>query len=203
MAFDYDDILTGIWRTLSRGVADAKHDWHWPVLGTIQTAPEGLQSCSRIVVLRAFDASTRLIEIHSDSRAQKIAQLQLGSESGTGSDTQSGSASLLFYDARSRTQVRVQATASVAIDNAISQAAWNKLPEHGRTQYLGLNAPGTALSEAPQGEALVLGTKAHFAVIHLTIESIDWLVLAREGHQRARFVWDKNTGKHATYPLVP
>lgn len=197
MAIDTHDILTGIWRTLSRGVVDTKHDWHWPVLGTVSQDTTGPQSHCRIVVLRGFDVPSRRIEIHSDSRAQKMAQLQ------------SGNASLLFYDARSRTQVRVQASASVAINNAISQAAWSKLPEHGRTQYMGLAAPGsqqknaTAVGSTAVGGTVEAGTAAHFAVIHLTIESIDWLILAREGHQRMSFVWNIATQQFTPDHLIP
>ena len=183
-------ILTGIWATLSRGVADTKHDWHWPVLGTVKNTANGPSSSTRVVVLRAFSAAKRLIEIHSDSRAQKIIELQDPSDR--------CKASLLFYDSRSRTQLRIQASATVSINDAISQAAWAKLPEHGRTQYLGCEAPGSKLPDQ-----IISSAAPHFAVIQLTIESIDWLVLARDGHQRMRFVWDAQTQQCAATALVP
>ena len=180
------DILTGIWATLSRGVADTKHDWHWPVLATVKSSASGPSSSTRVVVLRAFNAANRLIEIHSDSRAAKIAELQ------------TGKASVLFYDHRARTQLRVEAHATVSINNSISQAAWAKLPEHGRTQYLGNEAPGSPLTNQ-----LTYGTTSYFAVIQLKIESLDWLVLARDGHKRMEFFWDDQTNAFTATTLVP
>ena len=183
---NHSPILSNIWGTLGRGVVDAKHDWHWPVLGTVKNTVAGPISCSRVVVLRAFSTAKRLIEIHSDSRAEKIIELE------------SRQASLLFYDRRSRMQLRIQASAEVAINNAISQAAWAKLPEFGRTQYLGCDAPGSPL---PQHRSD--GITPHFAVIQLTIETIDWLLLAREGHQRIRFVWNQLSQNFEANDLVP
>ena len=193
---DSQSILTGIWAGLSRGVADTKHDWHWPVLATIKNTPSGPNANVRVVVLRAFNPSKRLIAIHSDSRALKIAELTSHTTDGTNGTN--GTASLLFYDNRSRTQLRIQARATVSIDNSISQAAWAKLPEHGRTQYLGNEAPGSHLPTQ-----LTSGVTPHFAVIELTIESLDWLILAREGHQRRHFSWDDQTRACTATALVP
>ena len=186
-------ILTTIWAGLSRGVADTKHDWHWPVLATIKNTTSGPNASVRVVVLRAFNPSKRRIEIHSDSRALKITELTSNTADGTAKI-----ASLLFYDNRSRTQLRIQARTTVSIDNPISQAAWAKLPEHGRTQYLGNEAPGSQLPNQ-----LTAGIAPHFAVIELTIESLDWLILAREGHQRMHFAWDDQTKACTATALVP
>ena len=193
-SIDSDAILTGIWASLSRGVADVKHDWHWPVLTTIKNTPTGPHASARVVVLRAFNSARRSVEIHSDSRAQKIIELQDKPIGGQASNK----AGLLFYDNRSRTQLRIQAHAAVSIDNAISKAAWAKLPENGRTQYLGCEAPGSSLPDQRANS-----TTPYFAVIELTIDSIDWLVLAREGHQRMRFIWEDQTQQCIATALVP
>jgi pyridoxamine 5'-phosphate oxidase len=115
------DILATVWRTLSRGSVDPKHDWHWPALATVDSDawPQ-----VRTVVLRKVDSALRQLEVHSDSRAQKIEQLQ------------SGRASLHFYDRKSRTQIRMLCLATVHIDNPIAQLAWDRLSDHTREQYL-------------------------------------------------------------------
>jgi hypothetical protein len=49
-------------------------------------------------------------------------------------------------------------------------------------------APVPAPPPAPQDEA---AGWAHFAVVTLRVEALDWLLLDAAGHRRARFAWDE------------
>jgi pyridoxamine 5'-phosphate oxidase len=167
-------ILTAQWANLVRGAVDSKHDWHWPVLGTIgrlaidQTPWPQL----RTVVLRKTEPLNRRLEIHSDSRAGKLLDI-----------AQHPNVMMHFYDQRSRTQLRLACIATVHQNNAIAQDAWRKLPPSSQTQYL----------EIPNLEM----SQQHFALVHLEVQELEWLWLAREGHQRTKFMYQ---AEHASVP---
>jgi pyridoxamine 5'-phosphate oxidase len=159
-------ILTAQWASLVRGAVDSKHDWHWPVMGTIGRLGSDASPWPqlRTVVLRKTVPQQRRLEVHSDSRAGKL--LDLG---------QHPNVMMHFYEQRSRTQLRLACHAVVHQNNAISQDAWNKLPPSSQTQYI--DGPAVAMNQQ------------HFAVIHLEVQELEWLWLAREGHQRTKFVY--------------
>jgi pyridoxamine 5'-phosphate oxidase len=167
-------ILTAQWASLVRGAVDSKHDWHWPVMGTIGRldSDETPWPQLRTVVLRKTVPQERRLEVHSDSRAGKLLDI-----------AQQPKVMMHFYEQRSRTQLRLACHAVVHQDNAISQDAWNKLPPSSQTQYL--DGPAVAMSQQ------------HFAVIHLEVRELEWLWLAREGHQRTKFVYQ---AKHGAKP---
>jgi pyridoxamine 5'-phosphate oxidase len=163
-------ILTAQWTNLVRGAVDNKHDWHWPVLGTIgrlaidQTPWPQL----RTVVLRKTEPLKRRLEVHSDSRAGKLLDI-----------VQHPNVMMHFYDQRSRTQLRLACTALIHQDNEISRNAWTHLPASSQAQYL----------ELPE----LVTSQQHFAVIHLTVIELEWLWLAREGHQRTKFTYQQKS----------
>jgi pyridoxamine 5'-phosphate oxidase len=171
--------IEDIWRGLVRGGVDPKHDWHWPVLATVGLRGE---PDARTVVLRAARPQTRELEIHSDSRAGKLLQL----------NASDGQALLHCYDSRSRTQLRIRCVATVHSDNDVSSAAWQKLSPQTRSQYV--DEP----SEGRQNVELLADVpEAFFAIVILEAIQIDWLWLAREGHQRQLFTWEANTWSSA------
>ncbi len=184
-------VLDRIWQDLTRASHDAKHDWHWPSLASIGKTAQGLTAHSRVVVLRTSNKTQAQLQIHSDSRAQKLPQL-----------TEHPNASMLFYNRKNRTQLRVRCSAHICINNAQADAAWQSLPEHGRTQYLGNATPGN-LTTASAPSASSDENIKHFALILLNIESMDWLQLAREGHERWSFTLDPQSKVWHCQSLVP
>ncbi len=170
---DTDTIFNSIWQTLGRAVHDAKHDWHWPVLGTVDSH---LQPQLRTVVLRQYHREDNWLEIHTDSRADKIHQL-----------SQSPKAALLFYDSRYRTQVRVDGIATIHHQDSIATDAWAKLGNHGQAQYQLSAAPATPLAQAAPTDLIAQETNQFFSVIRISVEQMDWLRLSRGGHERVQF----------------
>ncbi|MBC7430935.1 MAG: pyridoxamine 5'-phosphate oxidase family protein, partial [Rubritepida sp.] len=57
---------------LARGVADRRHPFHTPVLGSV-----GADGAPRLrtLVLRGFDAGARTVRLHTDRRAGKAADI--------------------------------------------------------------------------------------------------------------------------------
>jgi len=51
-------------------------------------------------------------------------------------------------------------------------------------------APGARLATSNPTQADSTQSAAHFAMIEVTVQSIDWLMISRQGHRRACFEWD-------------
>jgi hypothetical protein len=151
-----------------------------------------------VVVLRAADRGARSLEIHSDLRAHKLAQLRA-----------SPAACLVFHDRRRELQLRAWADASVHAGDAIAQRAWARLGASSRRAYRAPRTPGT-VSDAPDDnlpDALVVDDAqagfASFAAIVLRVRGLEWLRLGRPAHRRARFEWHPDDGRASAAWIRP
>ena len=187
---DLDAVRTEAFRLLSRGVADRRSPFHTPVVATIGT--DGLPQ-ARTVVLRGFDPEARVLRFHTDRRAGKVAELR-----------QVPAASLLFYDARAKIQVRIAGSAQVHHGDAIAEAAWAKTRPFSRLCYRQSAAPGAAIDDPATelGEPFDDGF-ARFTVVRVTITALDWLYLSVQGHRRARFVWARGSARPEASWVAP
>lgn len=140
----------------------------WPVLAS---AARGGGADARMLVLRQFDRENGVLELHSDARSEKIAQLR-----------EQPCCTLLFFDARSNIQLGVRACARVHCGDEVARRAFAQAPEGSLDDYRGA-APGARLDDNP---ARSDEAEANFAVIRLVIEAADWLKLDRDGHRRWR-----------------
>ena len=107
---DHDASLAQIeqtmWSLLAQAVRHPSDDWHWPVLASIDARlPAAPQADARIVVLRGVDPQSQELEVHSDARAHKLAQLD-----------HAPLACLVFHDRARELQLRVQAHALLVHD---------------------------------------------------------------------------------------
>lgn len=189
-------ILATAWQLLAAGATDPAEALHWPVLATVShtSTPD-----ARVVVLRAVEAAQREIEVHSDRRAGKLAQLAITPQ-----------ACVVGYDPTRQIQLRLWGTTRVHQGDAPARAAWTRLGSASQRSYLAPNTPGTAVdhpasnlpaqwaTQLPSPEEAEPGF-AQFALIVLRIEALEWLRLGRAGHQRARFEWPVDQPARATY----
>jgi pyridoxamine 5'-phosphate oxidase len=173
---DPEHILSNIWQTLARGVHDAKHEWHWPVLGTVDASNHQAVPQLRTVVLRQLNKDAHWLEVHSDSRAAKINQLKANPQ-----------AQLLFYDSRHRVQLRATAHVTIHHQDEDANQAWEKLGNLGQAQYQMTAVPGTPLTQAQPEDLIAQPDQSFFAVLRLQLLQMDWLHLKRGGHERAQF----------------
>ncbi len=174
-ADDLDAAREAAFALLARGVADRRSPLHTPTLATI-----GLDGGPRLrtLVLRGFDAPARTLRLHTDSRAEKFAEIATDPR-----------VSLMGYDAGQRVQIRLDARASLHTDDAIAEAGWAASAEYSRMCYAISPAPGSPADSplpAPQDAA---SGRPNFAVIRLEFHRMEWLWLAAEGHRRALFTW--------------
>jgi hypothetical protein len=157
-------------------VADRAAPFRTPALATVgeDGAPD-----VRIVVLRSFDAGSRQIRVHTDARAAKHAQIFA-----------SPAVALVAWDAGLRLQIRLHGRAILHIGDDIARADWDALPPQARHLYCFRQPAGSPLA-APLDGRDDAGTdaegSANFAVIEITLDRLETLHLADEGHIRARF----------------
>lgn len=176
---DLDAAWQHAWQQLARGSEDRRHGFHLAQLATVDA--EGAPDL-RAVILRAVDAETMALRMHSDARSAKCAQLATD-----------GRAALLVYDAPQKLQLRIRGHISLHGDDATAEAAWQAAQPMSRVCYRIEPGPGTALA-APDGyrhPAPATGAsdpgREHFRALLLRAESLEWLYLAADGHRRARW----------------
>ena len=129
-------------------------------------------------MLRAFDAGTRCLHIHTDRRSAKAAQLAADPR-----------AALHGYDPAARMQLRLAGHAMLHLDDAAADAAWAASRETSRMTYATAHPPGTMLPAPTAAPTDAVAGRAHFALMVLTFDRLDWLLLESAGHARARFDW--------------
>ena len=192
VAYQLPDIEADAWTRLLNASLRAKDAFRTAALATQSRATQpGTETAQRTVVLRQTDRQTQAVFFHSDRRADKTGQIEAQPR-----------VSCLFYDDRSRIQLRLQGTATVFMNDATADEHWNKLPVSSRKSYFSLLTPGSVQAEPTDGlpenlQNRVLPTpaqseagRANFAVIRVQITFMDWLWLGENGHRRAQFAYE-------------
>lgn len=170
------DILSDVWKQLQKATTEPDHPFH---LAAVASLNEIQGVTLRTMVLRKADAETRSLIFHTDRRSPKFADL-----------LQDPTLACLFYDPQHRVQVRIQARATLHTQDAVAQEQWKALPDPARLLYAVSLPPGTEIdSPVPPACVSLHEARDHFAVIVVHIDSIEWLELGREFHQRLRFTW--------------
>lgn len=175
-----------IWQTLLRATVDKKHPWR--VVSFCTAGADG--PAVRSVILRGVDVEHKRLVFYTDSRSQKMTDLQ-----------HNAAVALLFWNPRSNEQLRLTGKAYCQTDDTVVNRHWERIPDYARKDYATLSAPGATLN----GEVLHDFSKAreHFTVLEVRAEQMDWLKLDREGHQRAGYIWNVETGTWTETTLVP
>lgn len=178
------------WTMLKRAVADRRHAFRTPTLCTLGVTDGAPRA--RTVVLRHADPESLIIRCHTDRRAGKVKEIE-----------RQPVVSWHFYDAKSRTQLRIRARATMHLDGPVFEQAWERTALMSRRCYLAPSTPGTptAHPSANLPDDLTEGElsperseegRAHFAVIASRAIEMDWLLLKHSGHRRARFEWKED-----------
>lgn len=180
----YDNLegsLKHAWALIARGAADRKSAFHTPVVATVNEIGWPSQ---RVMVLRAAHVESRTLRLHTDQRSAKLRHLE-------GQPRMS----LLFYDAQEKLQLRLEGNAQVHRSDGVAHEAWLASLPQSRLCYEQSEAPGTPIDTLPaelpvdQRFAATDAGEKNFAAIVVTVERLEWLYLAIEGHRRASWDW--------------
>ncbi len=181
---DLDAFLDDAWQLLGRGTVDSKSAANRPALATV--GAEGPEA--RTVVLRAAHRAAGTLDVHSHRLAGKVAELRADPRG-----------ALHVWDAKRSVQMRLAGLATVHVEDAEARAAFDALPEHGRTIYAVTPKPASEVA-APSVPEFDADPWPGFALIRLTLERIELLHLGRERHSRA--VYERSAGWAGRW-LVP
>jgi pyridoxamine 5'-phosphate oxidase len=197
-----EEIRQHIWKELGRATHDRHHAWRTPVLATA-TDDGGVNA--RTVVLRRVDAFDHVLEIYTDHRSSKVAEL-----------TAQPLACLVFWSPRLHWQLRVRAEWSVHATGADVASRWQAVRQtRSAGDYMSNIPPGAPLPQ--RGGDTKVKTQLNavldsegginadveddsfsrhigenfFTILQANVVEIDWLELGREGHRRAKLISNK------------
>jgi pyridoxine/pyridoxamine 5'-phosphate oxidase len=182
---DLDTVLASSWALLRRGVEDRRHPARTPVLATVDASggPE-----MRVVVLRHCCPDTRMLDVHTDQRSEKVGHLLAEPR-----------CALLIHAQDLKVQLRIRARATVHIADPLADAQWATTHPASRLLYGSPWAPGVPVDD-PAAAAATLHDRTdaerhgHFALLRLQVDRIEWLRLAAGGHRRACYEWPAGAG---------
>ena len=144
----------------------------------------------RMVVLRRVDKDRKYVWFYTDSRAEKVLQLEA-----------CPIAALLFWDSEQQLQLRLSIETRLHTDDYIADDHWKALAVSGRKAYLSELVPGSEqpnpypgfpdqlAGKLPTAEESEAGRK-NFAVIECRVLAMEYLHLSRSGQTRARFQYE-------------
>jgi pyridoxamine 5'-phosphate oxidase len=192
----YDDAMGSLeqaWSLWSRAVQDRHSPFHTPVVANVGS--NGFPHM-RTMVLREANPLTRIIRFHTDVRSEKATDFRINPR-----------VSVIGYDAKAKVQIRLEGRASVHHQDPLALKAWEDSKCMSQVCYGISPASGTlikagdAYSLPGVGDDLGLG-KAHFCVVCIQVNTLEWLYLASHGHRRLRCTYDEQ-GHVQTDWLVP
>ncbi len=177
-----DDCLTDCRNRLVRAPRDRKSPMHAPVIVTADVD-------ARVMVLRAFDAQSWRLRLHTDTRAPKAGVIAADPR-----------VAVLFYDKAAKVQIRARGMGEIVRAGTEVDDAWNASSRFARRCYLG-EGPGAEAAAPISGlppefegvepdEAQLIPARDNFALLRITLTALDWLYLAHTGHVRSQFARD-------------
>ena len=179
-----DAVLADIWMRLVRGGADRRSAFHTPVVASVDA--DGLPQ-QRVMVLRKCVEADAIMRFHTDLRSAKVGEI------GTRARV-----NVLGYDPAAKIQIRASGLAVVTDKGDAADAAWLASSPSSRRCYLTRYSPGSVTDKPMSGLPASLESRVperseteagrtNFAVLTVTLDTLEWLYLAHDGHVRARF----------------
>ena len=186
----YDDLpgaLERSWRLLEEAIGDPTSPVRTPVLISVSTG--GLAQ-GRTVDVRGFNRQQRQLQICTEVRSAKVAQLRAQPDY-----------TLVDYQPNPMMQLRLSTNAIVNHNDETTHGAWAVMPGPNRCNYLTDPDPGSISVQVTDGRPIINAESvptndeneiaySHFSGIVFTINELEWLYLPRRGHRRAQFIWD-------------
>lgn len=171
------EIRQQIWKELARATQDRHHAWRTPVFSTANA--EGLVN-ARTVVLRRVEAESENLQIYTDTRSCKVAELQ-----------SQANAVFVFWSARLHWQLRIRVITTVMTNGPEIERLWERVKQSASAgDYLTIAAPGSPILSNGDAACPKEEQTPHFALINAQVVEIDWLELSSSGHRRARITAD-------------
>lgn len=194
--YDLNGILQDSWHRMINGTIVKNHPFRSPSIATI----ENEYPIIRTVVLRKALPTEKTLIFHTDYRSPKLNQI-----------IKNDKVSWLFYDPVAKIQLRIKTKATIHYNDEITLNQWSATRSISKKTYL-VNPSPSAISDVStdglsEFKEIKLSDKQletgyqNFAVIKCMVKELDWLHLNKDGHRRAKFIFQNDTVKQ--YWLVP
>jgi pyridoxine/pyridoxamine 5'-phosphate oxidase len=157
-----------IHQELRKAYVKRNHPFRFVVLSSLGNRYPG----SRTVVLRKYFSDHRFW-VYTDSRSNKVAEL-----------IQNPNATLLFWDAKKKIQIRINVTTEVLHNNEDAEAVWNSLAPKQKEEYLKEEPSGKSIDSPDVFHHHQEEDSRNFTILQFTPKNWDILHLHREGHRR-------------------
>lgn len=173
-----DYLFDDVWDILAQGVRVPFAAAHTPTLATIRDGHPTV----RTVVLRDVSRAASMIFVHADRRSSKVQELLA-----------QPSCSLHIFDAGRRVQLRIEAQASIHVDDDIADRQWALLQSRLRVRQRRLQVAGCGDAASVEiGIDEVDGMaeperRPQFAAIALHVSAVEWQQVRAGGMRHARF----------------
>ncbi|MEM1136159.1 MAG: pyridoxamine 5'-phosphate oxidase family protein [Bacteroidota bacterium] len=170
------ELSDNLWTELVKGKVDKKHDFRYPVLGSM--SQNGYPEI-RTVILRDVLISERKLIFFTDYRSPKVMQLKAQPK-----------ASLLFYHYKKKLQLRISGIVTLYNKDSLAKKYLSKLPEIALKDYLSITAPGKKVNNSLNELLTYKKAFENFTVVQIETTKIDYLQLKLEGHERMILTWN-------------
>lgn len=170
---DLDKVAEAMMGRLVEAAHGRRGAWRLPILATVTA--DGAPS-ARTVVLRAVDPVARVLEIFTDTRSAKHAEIAAEPR-----------VALTFWDPETAQQLRMAGRVAMLAD-----------PREVDTRWQAIGPAGWALYR-PDLTGDGPGERDNFSVLQVTWSVWDWLWIDADRHHRARFVWGEDGRREATW----
>lgn len=198
-SYDLDSLEGFAWKKLVNGSVKKKNGYRTMCVGTIG---EEKDASLRIVINRKVDELKKTIYFYTDNRSRKFYDLQKDNR-----------VSLLFYDARQKTQIVLKAFASLHSNNSLTIDRWKATGPQARLGYMTNEVPNTKsdtptlgyderFSEIKPTDAESDVFQKNFSVITCEVYELEFLYLDYLGNRKANFYY-KNGILDRSFWAVP
>jgi hypothetical protein len=173
-----NDVLAAAFGALAEGAASPGSSWRHVSLGTVTA--EG-QPRIRTLVLRAFDAGARTLDLHTDRRSDKFTELQA-----------SPLACVHAWNAATGEQLRLEGRICMHVGDAVAKAGWELLRPASRHTYRAMPGPGRVIGDPGEAKQTLddPSALAVFVVLRFSIKQLEYLLIRESVYRRARFTWE-------------
>lgn len=160
------------WRdALSHALRRNRRDAHHRYMQLASLGTDG-RPANRTVVFRGFSEDDQRLQVATDARSEKVAQLAAR-----------GSVEVCWYFTRSREQFRIRGEAALHAAGPARLRLWSKLSEAARAQFFWPD-PGLPLGEGDKVTQLGNGPPDSFVLLEIAPSRVDHLQLAADPQQR-------------------
>jgi PPOX class probable FMN-dependent enzyme len=177
------------WRdALSHALRRNRRDAHHRYMQLASLATDG-QPANRTVVFRGFSEDDQRLQVATDARSEKVAQLAAVV-----------AVEICWYFTRSREQFRIRGEAVLHAEGPARHRLWSSLSEAARAQFFWPD-PGLPLGEGDEATQAGDGPPDSFVLLEIAPFRVDHLQLGADPQQR--FLSELRDGRWESQPVNP